>query len=432
MSPAPPPAAPGRGDGRPEGPPAPTAPSSPAPTAPSSTPHGIGVAPRRRPLGESRPAVLVLRALGLGDLLTAVPALRALRRGLPDFEIVLAAPRELAPVVRLVDCVDRLLPVAGREREVPPALPRAAARPALAVNLHGRGPASHRLLARSAPGTLWAFHHPSVPEVPGPAWVPYEHERLRWCRLLRWYGLAADPEDLRIAPPDAPGPVEGHAGPVVLHPGARAPARRWPVERFAAVAREVRRAGRPVVVTAGPGEAPLARAVAERAGLAPSALAGGPQGLPVDELCGLVAGAHCVVVGDTGLAHLATALGTRSVVLYGPVSPALWGPPAADGRHTALWHPGPDGDPESGQPGDPHADHPDARLLRITVDEVLAEVLAEPTAPRAAAEPSLVPGRSPVCTSPGLGTSPTPAPGLPPAPPPSEAAAADRHEGAGP
>ncbi|MFI8321325.1 glycosyltransferase family 9 protein [Streptomyces sp. NPDC085529] len=345
-------------------------------------------------LGAGRPAVLVLRALGLGDLLTAVPALRALRRGLPDHEILLAGPAGLAPVVRRMDCVDRLLPVTAREREVPAALPRAAARPALAVNLHGRGPASHRLLVRQAPGALWAFRHPSVPGVRGPAWVPYEHERLRWCRLLGWYGLAADPDDLRIAPPAATGAApRGEARPVVLHPGARAAARRWPVERFAAVARRVRLAGRPVVVTAGPGEAPLARAVAERAGLAPSAVAGGDHGLAFDDLCALVAGARCVVVGDTGLAHLATALGTRSVVLYGPVSPTLWGPPADGGRHLALWHPAdgpdiPDGSVErAGRPGDPHAVRPDPRLLRITVDEVLTAVLGPARVPGAEGGP---------------------------------------------
>ncbi len=323
----------------------------------------------------SRPAVLVLRALGTGDLLTAVPALRALRRGLPDHELLLAAPAGLAPLARLTGCVDRLLPTTARDREVPADLPPAAGRPALAVNLHGSGPASHRLLARLDPGALWAFRHPSVPGVPGPAWLPDEHERHRWCRLLRWYGLAADPDDLRIDPPDTAGAPDAVAypPPVVLHPGAQAPSRRWPVDRFAAVAREVRRAGRPVVVTAGPGEETLARAVAERAGLAPSAVRGGADGLPFDTLCALLAGAACVVVGDTGIAHLATALGARSVVLHGPVSPALWGPPQDDGRHTVLWHPDPG---DAGRPGDPHADRPDPRLLRIGVDEVVAAVLA--------------------------------------------------------
>ncbi|GAA3387490.1 glycosyltransferase family 9 protein [Streptomyces roseoviridis] len=328
--------------------------------------------------GRGRPVALVLRALGLGDLLTAVPALRALRRGLPDHELVLAAPAELEPVARATGCVDRLLPASGPGRSVPAVLPRDARAPRLAVNLHGRGPDSHRLLAGLGPEHLWAFGHPAVPGVRGPAWAPEEHERVRWCRLLRWYGLDADPDDVRIAAPAGPGPVP--PGAVVVHPGAQSAARRWPVDRFAAVVRGVRRAGLPVVVTAGPGEAPLARSVAEHAGLAPSAVVGGDAGVPFEELCGLVAHARCVVVGDTGLAHLATALGTRSVVLFGPVSPALWGPPDT-GPHRALWHPG-EGQ-EVARPGDPHADRPDPRLMEITVDEVLDAVL-EPTAGGAA------------------------------------------------
>ncbi|MFD7981656.1 glycosyltransferase family 9 protein [Streptomyces sp. NPDC059071] len=311
----------------------------------------------------------MLRALGLGDLLTAVPALRALRRALPDHELVLAAPRALAPVARATGCVDRLLPAGSPGRAVPAVLPGVARAPRLAVNLHGRGPASHRLLAGLGPERLWAFRHPGVPAVPGPAWIAYEHERLRWCRMLRWYGLQADPDDVRIAPPGRASPLPGA---VVVHPGAQAPARRWPVDRFAAVVRGVRRAGLPVLVTAGPGEGPLARSVAEHAGLDPSAVLGGDGGMPFEELWALVAQARCLVVGDTGLAHLATALGTRSVVLFGPVSPALWGPPR-DGPHTALWHPVPG--PEAGRPGDPHGDRPDPRLLRITVAEVLEAVL---------------------------------------------------------
>ncbi|MFF1510132.1 glycosyltransferase family 9 protein [Streptomyces sp. NPDC058326] len=323
----------------------------------------------RAPAGRARPTVLVLRALGLGDALTGLPALRALRRGLPGHEIVLAAPAGLAPVVRATGAVDRLLITRAPGREVPAVLPWAGRPPELAVDLHGRGPLSHRLLVRLAPGRIWAFRHPEVPEVTGPEWEAGEHERDRWCRLLRWYGLDADPGDVRLPPPPRPSPAPDA---VVLHPGADAPARRWPPDRFAAVARALRGARLRVVVTAGPGEEAYAREVARRAGLPPGSVRGGRRGVPFGELCALVAGARCVVVGDTGLAHLATAFGTPSVVLFGPVSPLLWGPPA-EGPHRALWHPAA-GDGEALRPGDAHGTAPDPRLLRVTVDEVLTAV----------------------------------------------------------
>ncbi|KUL36871.1 glycosyl transferase [Streptomyces sp. NRRL F-4489] len=317
------------------------------------------------------PRLLVLRALGLGDLLAAVPALRALRAAHPRHRLVLAAPGRLADAARATGAVDALLPTRAAGREVPRRLDWPGPPPDLAVDLHGNGPESRGVLQRLRPARLLAYASPGAPAPVGPAWRDDEHERDRWCRLLTWYGLAADPADLRIAPPDRPSPVPGA---LVVHPGADAPARRWPPERFAAVARALHRAGHRVVITAGAGEGPLARWVAARAGLSPEAVLGGAADVPFADLAALVAHARAVLVGDTGLAHLATALGTPSVVLFGPVAPRLWGPPHT-ARHRVLWHP--DGD-DRPRPGDAHGDRPDARLLRITVSEALAALDALP------------------------------------------------------
>ena len=64
------------------------------------------------------------------------------------------------------------------------------------------------------------------------------------------------------------------------------------------------------------------------------------------------------------MAHVATATGTPSVVLFGPVPPSEWGPPTLS-RHVALW---------AGRRGDPHGSTVDPGLLRLSVDDVLAAV----------------------------------------------------------
>jgi ADP-heptose:LPS heptosyltransferase len=87
-----------------------------------------------------------------------------------------------------------------------------------------------------------------------------------------------------------------------------------------------------------------------------------------------------VVSGDTGVAHLASAFETPSVVLFGPVSPSVWGPPRRP-QHAVLWH-GPDG---VARPGDPHGEAVDQRLNSITVEEVEAACGRVLDAPGAAA-----------------------------------------------
>lgn len=302
----------------------------------------------------SRPEILVLRALGLGDLLTAVPALRSLRRAHPESLITLAAPNWLRPLQPLGLGVDRWWPVSGLgHRDWPRPGPQ------LAVNLHGRGPQSIADLLSAAPEQILTHWHPLHRRVPGLEWRDDLHQVERWCRLLEYGGLVADPGDLRLPRPEVRS-VAPQA--VVVHPGASAGARRWPVERFAAVAAELADHSAPVVVTGGAAERPLALALVRAAGLPDSRCLAGELGL--DDLAALVADARLVLSGDTGVAHLATAYRTPSVVLFGPTSPVQWGPPA-DGPHEVLW---------SGRPGDTHADEPDPGLLEISVSDVLAAV----------------------------------------------------------
>jgi ADP-heptose:LPS heptosyltransferase len=247
-----------------------------------------------------------------------------------------------------VPLIDRwIAPVAVEELgPLPPGLEGAD----VAVNLHGRGPESHRVLAASRPGRLIGFRHPDVRESAwGPAWDESDHEVVRWCRLLRAAGLPADPAELGLEVPAAEPAVE--RGATVIHPGAASAARRWPASRWSAVAVVERNAGRAVAVTGSASERPLAAYVAARAGLPAHAVLAGRTDLPT--LAATIAVAGRVACGDT-------AFGTPSVVVFGPTSPARWGPPP--GRaHVALW---------SGRIGDPHGTEPDPGLLDVGVGAV--------------------------------------------------------------
>jgi ADP-heptose:LPS heptosyltransferase len=111
---------------------------------------------------------------------------------------------------------------------------------------------------------------------------------------------------------------------VVVHPGASVPARMWVPERSAALVDVLVRAGHRVAVTGGPEERALTARVAGPA--RPEVLDLGGAG----DLAGLaevLAGADVVVVGNTGPAHLAAAVGTPVVSLFAPTVPAArWRP----------------------------------------------------------------------------------------------------------
>jgi len=122
----------------------------------------------------------------------------------------------------------------------------------------------------------------------------------------------------RVAPAVASGEY------VVVHPGASVPARAWAPERNAQLVQALVAAGRHVVVTGAPGERQLTAFVAGSPGHAVTDVGGRTS---LAELAELLAGARCVVVGNTGPAHLAAAVGTPVVSLFAPTVPAVrWRP----------------------------------------------------------------------------------------------------------
>ena len=299
----------------------------------------------------TRPVALALRALGLGDFLTGLPALSLLKEALPGHSVVLAAPAVFAPLVPYATAIDHLVPA----RELMP-LDRRYTGVDVAVDMHGKGPESRLLLAELRPARLVGFADPAA-GLPGPPWYAAEHEVARWCRLIATaFDLPDMPYPSVVGAVDVPEDDDVVEGLTLVHPGAAAASRRWPADRFAEVAAQLSREGHQVVVTGGNAERSLAEEVASASGVQVM------LDLPLLRLLSVVAGARLVVCGDTGIAHVASNYRTPSVLLFGPVSPARWGPPD-DPAHRVIF---------SGVgAGDPHGSEPDAALLRITVPEVL-------------------------------------------------------------
>lgn len=309
---------------------------------------------------DTAPTLLALRALKLGDLLVAVPAVRGLRRAFPEHRLVLAMAPWLQPIVDLIGGVDELLPTPGLD-DPPTVAPGAVD---VAVNLHGSGPESRKwvdvLAAREA-----IVHR--VPEIDGPDadprmpdWLPDLGERERWTRLLGCFGIPADPCDVLLEVPQTPSPAPGAT---VVHIGSFHGSRRWSSTRFAAVVRALVADGHRVVLTGSAAERPRALRIAAAARLPRAAVLAGRTDLA--QLAAVIADARLVVSADTGAAHLASAYARPSVVLFGPAAPEQWGPPP--GPHVVLTH-------AELRRGDVFARTPDPALGAITVDEVLGGI----------------------------------------------------------
>ena len=283
--------------------------------------------------------IAVLRALQVGDLLCAVPALRALRGAYPRAEITLVGlgwAREM--IRRFPSYLDDFLELPGwpglpeqpcRLAEVPDFLRTAQARGFdLAIQMHGSGEITNPLLgllgaARSVGFGLSMAYPSDGPEV------------LRCLRLAE--SLGAPRVDSALEFPvlgedrvhDLPRPY------ACLHPGARDPRRRWPPASFAAVADVLATQGLHVVLTGSACERDLTHAVA-RAMSAPAIELSGQTTLGC--LAAVIEGASVVVTNDTAASHLADALVRPSVVVFLASDPGRWAP--LDGElHRALVRP---------------------------------------------------------------------------------------------
>ena len=285
---------------------------------------------------------LAVRLDSDGDVLLTGPALRALAAG-SDHLTLLCGPRGLR-AAELLPGVDALL--VHRAPWIDPEPPPVDRDETMALVAHIAGlhvdaavvftsfhqsPLPTALLLRLAgvptiaaicedyPGSLLDVRHRDLPD--------HLHEVERALSLAATLGHALPPGDrggLAITAPSPPA-VALPDPYIVVHPGTSVPARAWSPRRHAELVDALVAQGWPVVVTGGPDEAELTAAVTGSPGRDGVHDLGARTTL--GELAGVLKGAAAVVVGNTGPAHLAAAVGTPVVSLFAPTVPAhRWRP----------------------------------------------------------------------------------------------------------
>ncbi len=306
--------------------------------------------PRQReaavPINADRsPRIAVLRALNLGDMLLAVPALRALRRRYPRAQITLIGlPWCRAFADRFDAYIDRFLEFPGYPGIVeapfqPVVAENFLAREAahqydLAIQMHGSGQHSNGFVAALHAARTVGFHTPDG-QTRLHLSAPYPHDQPEVMRNLSLVALlGADANDARLEFPVTPDDraemeallrgYERGRHLVVMHPGARSLSRRWPTGRFAEVGLQlIETVGAQVVLTGSADETDLSRGVADRMLGRTLNLTGRTS---LGGLAALLERADLFIGNDSGPGHLAEAVATSAVLLYGPEDPARWGP----------------------------------------------------------------------------------------------------------
>jgi ADP-heptose:LPS heptosyltransferase len=338
----------------------------------------IGHEPRR---------IAVFRALYLGDLLLAVPAFRALRAGFPQAEITLIGLPGARPFVeRFRHYLDRFVEFPGYPgiTEVAVSHQRTHAFLSeqraygfdLVVQMHGSGVTSNPFTLDLHGLATAGYVEPGQPNgLTYSARYPNDQsEILRNLGLARLLECHAGDTGLEF-PVSAEDRAEaaslltrlGHTrGPLIgIHPGAKFPSRRWIPERFAALADTLMdHYGGRVVITGGPDEIVIAAAVAGAMRHEALILAGETS---LGGLAAVIEACQLFISNDTGPGHIATALDTPSIAIFGPADIHRWAPLSQE-RHRVVRNP---------VPCSPcgFEDCPiDHRCLRgVTVEDVLRE-----------------------------------------------------------
>lgn len=298
--------------------------------------------------------IAIFRALQLGDMLCAVPALRALRRAKPEAHVALIGlPWARSFVDRYAHLIDELIVFPGavgfpeqaetnehldsfwqdmRERRFD-----------LAIQMHGSGGVANDIVGKMSARANAGFIRSGEARHSGAFifWPDALPEIHRYSALMNAIGIHVQDTSLEIPLSDSDlAECEALVGAyalypdrlVLVHPGAQLPSRRWPAERFARVAALLADDGWQIAITGSDGECILTSCIATATSGRAIDLAGRTS---LGGLAALVSKAQLVVCNDTGMSHVAAATKTRSVVIASGSDTRRWAPLDHD-RHRVL------------------------------------------------------------------------------------------------
>ena len=298
--------------------------------------------------------VALLRASRIGDFVCATPAFRALRKAMPLAKITVIGMPFVEELVARSPHLDRFVPFPGfpgmaeqffdARRTVQFFQQMQAQQFDLAIQMHGSGvysnPFTLMLGARVTAGFVREGDSAGCLDAALPMPIKM-HEMRRVLALTTFLGASPQGEETEfplwvedIAAAQAL--LAGVQHPLIgLHPAAREATKRWAPERFAIAGTALQQQyGGTVVILGGLEELPLAESIAQKIGHSCLNLTG-KTALAV--LGGVISQLSVLVTNDSGPAHIAYALGTPTVTLFGGTDPAIWGP-LRDDRHRVLIH----------------------------------------------------------------------------------------------
>lgn len=280
----------------------------------------------------------------MGDAVLMTPALAALRAGLPNAELSVVLREELADLFEDLPLVDQVIPLGGRRFDklsLAGSLRRSGFD--AVINFHG-GPTSAWLTAasgarlrvgRDAYRFSFLYNVRARPPEEVFAQSAAIHTVHAQASLVACLGIPVTDLSLRLRVPERPRKdladrLENlHAnetGFVVVQPTASFPTKQWPTERFVHLMRRLREQTSFAVVVSLPAGSSLVDSFPEFPIL---------SGLPAGELMALMERARLYVGNDSGPMHVAAALGTPVVGIFGSSDPKRWHPWGVP--HRTLW-----------------------------------------------------------------------------------------------